>query len=144
MGSIHLFRNLPDVKRYAAGEYIFRKGERGSTMYMIIEGDIDIVVGRSVVDVAHPGSFIGEMAMIDASLRSASARARTDARVFPIGVERFRELISGTPVFVLDVMKALTLRLRRTGEKMSARRPAPALRPAARRAPAKRKARRAR
>jgi len=140
MGSIHLFRDLPDVKRIAAGEYIFRKGEQGSTMYMIIEGDIDVVVGSVVVETAHAGAFIGEMALIDDSLRSASARAKSDARVFPIDVERFRELVRSTPTFALDVMKALTLRLRRIDEKISSRQVAPARRRAGAPAPAKRKA----
>ena len=144
MGSIHLFRDLPEVKRFAAGEYIFRKGEQGSTMYMIIEGDIELVVGRLVVETAHPGAFIGEMALIDGSLRSASARAKSDARVFPIDAERFRYLVRSTPSFTLDVMKALTLRLRRTDEKISSRRAAPIRRRVTAPAPAKRKMRRTR
>jgi len=101
-------------------------------------------VGKLVVETAHPGAFIGEMAVIDDALRSASARAKSDARVFPIDIERFRDLIKGTPTFALDVMKALTLRLRRTDEKMSSRRAAPVRPRVATTAPAKRKTRRAR
>ena len=119
MGSIHLFRNLPEVKAYASGEYIFKKGEQGHQMYMVIEGDIELVVGRVVVETAHPGSFIGEMALIDDSARSASARAKGEVRVFPIDEERFQQLVRETPSFALDVMKALALRLRRTNEKIA-------------------------
>ena len=144
MGSIHLFRDLPEVKAVAAGEYIFRKGEQGSTMYMIIEGDIELVVGRLVVETAHPGAFIGEMALIDDSARSASARAKGDARVFPIDEGRFQSLVKDTPSFALDVMKALALRLRRTNEKFASRHAAPIRRRAAAPAPAKRKTRRTR
>lgn len=144
MGSIHLFRDLPEIKAFAAGEYIFRKGEQGSTMYMIIEGDIELVVGRLVVEIAHPGAFIGEMALIDDATRSASARAKNDARVFPIDEARFQSLVEDTPSFALDVMKALALRLRRANEKVASRHAAPVRRRAAVPTPVKRKTRRTR
>jgi len=38
MGSLHLFRNAPEVLPVAAGKYIFRKGEAAKVMYLIIEG----------------------------------------------------------------------------------------------------------
>ncbi len=144
MGSIHLFRDLPEIKTYAAGEYIFRKGEQGSAMYMVIEGDIELVVGRLVVETARPGAFIGEMALIDDATRSASARAKNDARVFPIDEVRFQSLVKENPSFALDVMKALALRLRRTNEKVASRHAAPVRRRVASPAPVKRKTRRAR
>ena len=37
MGSIHLFRDLPEVKAFASGEYIFRKGEQGSLVADLVE-----------------------------------------------------------------------------------------------------------
>ena len=125
MGSIHLFRNLPEVKAFASGETIFKKGESAHVMYIVIEGDIDLMVGRVVVETAHAGSFIGEMALIDDAPRSASARANGDCRVYPIDEARFNTLVKETPSFALDVMKSLALRLRRTNEKMTSRHAAP-------------------
>jgi len=125
MGSIHLFRDLPEIKIFAPGEYIFRKGETAHAMYMVIEGEIELVVGRVAVETALPGSFIGEMALIDDAPRSASARAKGECRVFPIDEARFNTLVQETPSFALDVMKALALRLRRTNEKIASRHAAP-------------------
>ena len=143
--ALPIFRDLPEVKAFASGEYIFRKGEQGSAMYMVIEGDIELVVGRLVVETAHPGAFIGEMALIDDAPRSASARAKGEVRVFPIDEARFQGLVKDTPSFALDVMKALALRLRRTNEKIASRHAAPVRRRAAApAAPAKRKTRRTR
>jgi CRP/FNR family cyclic AMP-dependent transcriptional regulator len=121
MGSIHLFRDLPEVKSFEKGDYVFRKGEPGNAMYMVIEGEIDLVVGREVVETAEPGSFIGEMALIDDAPRSASARAKSECRVFPIDNSRFQALVQQTPSFALDVMKALALRLRRTNARIATR-----------------------
>ncbi len=41
MGTLHLFRNAPEVIRVAAGEYIFRRGEAAKVMYLIIEGEVN-------------------------------------------------------------------------------------------------------
>jgi CRP-like cAMP-binding protein len=133
MGPLHLFRDLPEVTPFASGEYIFRKGDAGNSMYMVIEGEVDLLVGRVVVETAKPGAFLGEMALILPARRSASARARTDCRVFPIDAARFQALVRETPSFALDVMKALALRLRRTTEHMALAHPAARARSRARR-----------
>ncbi|MSQ52341.1 MAG: cyclic nucleotide-binding domain-containing protein [Betaproteobacteria bacterium] len=144
MGSIHLFRNMPEIQVYASGDIIFKKGESAEVMYMVIEGDVDLLVGRVVMETAHPGSFIGEMALIDDSPRSASARANGECRVFPIDEARFYKLVQETPSFALDVMKSLAKRLRRTNEKMTSRHAAPRRRAALPAKSAKRPTRRAR
>ena len=114
MGSIHLFRDLPEIIVLTAGDFVFRRGEPGDRMYLVIEGEIELVVGKQVVETARPGAFIGELALIDESPRSASARARADARVFPIDEHRFQSLVQETPSFALDLMRTLASRLRRT------------------------------
>lgn len=113
MTSLHLFRNAPEVVASGAGKYIFRKGERAKVMYLIIEGDVDLVLHGTVVETARAGTFIGEMALIDDAPRSASARARGDCRVFPIDAARFQSLVQETPFFALQLMQTLVERLRR-------------------------------
>jgi CRP-like cAMP-binding protein len=112
MATLHLFRDSPDVLALAAGEYIFREGEVAKVMYLIIEGEVDLLLGEAVVETAGQGSFIGEMALIDDEARSASARARSDCRVFPIDEARFNLLVQETPFFALQLMKTLARRLR--------------------------------
>jgi CRP/FNR family transcriptional regulator, cyclic AMP receptor protein len=113
MPSLHLFRDAPEVIAVAAGDYIFRTGESARVMYLIIEGEVDLMLGDTVVETAREGAFIGEMALIDDELRSASARALGECRVFPIDEARFQSLVQETPFFALQVMKALARRLRR-------------------------------
>jgi CRP-like cAMP-binding protein len=122
MGTLHLFRNEPDVIVVAAGEYIFRKGELAKVMYLIIEGEVDLMLGDTVVEVAKEGSFIGEMALIEDEPRSASARARGDCRVFPIDEARFQLLVKETPFFALQMMKTLARRLRTMDARIGAAR----------------------
>ena len=120
MGTLHLFRNAPEVLPVAAGEYIFRKGEAAKLMYLIIEGEVDLMLGDTVVETATEGSFIGEMALIDDEPRSASARARSDSRVFPIDEARFQSLVRDTPFFALQLMKTLARRLRNMDARIGA------------------------
>jgi len=112
MGTLHLFRNAPEVIAFGNGEYIFRRGEAAKVMYLIIEGEVDLMLDDSVVETAEEGSFIGEMALIDEEPRSASARARGDCRVFPIDEAHFQLLVKETPFFALQMMKTLARRLR--------------------------------
>ena len=104
----------------AAGQYIFRAGEAAKLMYLIIEGEVDLMLGDTVVETATEGSFIGEMALIDEEPRSASARARSDSRVFPIDEARFQSLVRDTPFFALQLMKTLARRLRNMDARIGA------------------------
>jgi len=113
MGTLHLFRDAPEVIVVATGNYIFRKGEAAKVMYLIIEGKVDLMLDDTVVEIAEEGSFIGEMALIDDEPRSASARAKGDCRVFPIDEDRFQLLVKETPFFALQMMKTLARRLRK-------------------------------
>ncbi len=112
MATLHLFRDAPEVIAVASGKYIFKRGEAAKVMYLIIEGEVDLLLGQTVVETASQGSFIGEMALIDDEARSASARASGDCRVFPIDEARFHLLVKETPFFALQLMKTLARRLR--------------------------------
>jgi CRP-like cAMP-binding protein len=120
MATLHLFRNAPEVIAVAAGKYIFRIGEAAKVMYLIIEGEVDLMLGDTVVETAREGAFIGEMALIDDEPRSASARAHNDCRVFPIDEARFQSLVKETPFFALQVMKTLARRLRKMDARIGA------------------------
>jgi CRP-like cAMP-binding protein len=120
MGTLHLFRDAPEVIALAAGEYIFRKDEAAKVMYLIIEGEVDLVLDGTVIETAAEGSFIGEMALIDEEPRSASARAKGDCRVFPIDEARFQLLVKETPFFALQMMKTLARRLRKMDARIGA------------------------
>lgn len=120
MATLQLFRNAPEVIAVAAGKHIFRIGEAAKVMYLIIEGEVDLMLGDTVVETAGEGAFIGEMALIDDEPRSASARARSDCRVFPIDEARFQSLVKETPFFALQVMKTLARRLRKMDARIGA------------------------
>ena len=113
MTTINLFQHSKDAIPYPAGAVIFNEGDPGDMMYVLVEGEIDIIHKGQVIDQHTAGSLIGEMALLDGSPRSATARAKTSCRVVPINEKRFLFLVQQTPFFALQVMRLLSERLRR-------------------------------
>ena len=81
-------------------------------MYVLLQGNADVMVGELVVEVAGPGALVGEMALIDDSPRTASVVAKTPCRFAQIDRRRFHFLVQQTPHFATHVMKTLADRLR--------------------------------
>jgi CRP-like cAMP-binding protein len=113
MTTIDMFRNATDTIAFRAGDVIFNAGDAADYMYVIVDGEVDIVVGGKAVDMTGPGGIFGEMALIDTSPRSAAAVARTDCRVVAINERRFTFLVQQTPFFSVQVMRIMAERLRR-------------------------------
>ncbi|RBP06435.1 cyclic nucleotide-binding protein [Roseiarcus fermentans] len=104
----------PDIpsRHYAAGEVIFREGDRGSEFFVIRRGEVEIRSGNRVLETLGPNEIFGEMALIDAAPRSADSVAKTDAVVAPISEKQYIFLVRHTPYFALKVLRVLVRRLR--------------------------------
>jgi CRP/FNR family cyclic AMP-dependent transcriptional regulator len=111
--TVNLFKTATDGRDYAAGEVIFSKGDPGEVMYVVQSGEVEIVLGDAVIDRHGPGAVFGEMALIDAGPRSATAVAATDCRIVPVNQQRFEFLVQQTPHFATTVMRIMVERLRR-------------------------------
>jgi CRP/FNR family transcriptional regulator, cyclic AMP receptor protein len=114
---LNLFRDV-ETTNFSAGEHVFREGDRGELMFVVIEGDVQILDGSTVLEIAGPGSIIGELALIDDGPRSAAVIAKTDVKLVPVNRRRFEFMVQETPFFALTVMKILADRLRATNAKL--------------------------
>jgi CRP-like cAMP-binding protein len=112
MNPAELFRQESNTVELAPGDFLFREGEKGDKMYVLLEGEIDIFLGDFVLETAGPGALLGEMALIDDSPRTANAVAKSPAKVAQIDRPRFHFLVQQTPHFATHVMKILANRLR--------------------------------
>ena len=108
-----LFVDANNVQEFQANSTIFTEGTPGDVMYVVLEGEVELLVRSAVLEVAGPGEIVGEMALIDAKPRSATARAKSDCRLAPVDERRFLFLVQEHPFFALHVMRVLTDRLRR-------------------------------
>ena len=113
MQGLSLFQNSRDWEAFSAGHTIFIEGESGKEMYVVLEGEVDILTSGKVIETIHSGGMFGELALVDGEPRSARAVARTDCKLVAINKKRFAFLVTETPFFALEVMKVMANRLRR-------------------------------
>ncbi len=112
MNLLQLFKNENDPIQFAPGETVFCEGDPGDYLFIVLDGEIELQVGELPVDVISAGEMVGEMALIDARPRSATAVAKSPARLVAIDENRFNFLVQQTPNFALVVMRTLVGRLR--------------------------------
>ena len=113
MTTIELFNNATDFVIFSAGQVIFQKGEVADHMYVIVEGEVEILIDGKFLDTTAAGGIIGEMALIDSSPRRATAIAKTECKLVPVDGKRFAFLVQQTPNFALNVMKIMVERIRK-------------------------------
>ena len=121
MNPAELFRHEVDTVKLAPGDFLFREGDSGDKMYVLLEGEIEILLGDFVLETVGPGSLIGEMALIHDNPRTATAVAKTPCRLAEISRRRFHFLVQQTPHFATHVMKTLADRLRHMNAVAAAR-----------------------
>jgi CRP/FNR family transcriptional regulator, cyclic AMP receptor protein len=103
------------------GSSLFRVGDSGDAMYFIESGRVRITVtdadGREVIlaSLGH-GDFFGEMAMLGGHGRSADATVTEDSRLAVLARENFLTFVSSDTRIVLEMLSAITTRLRRTDD----------------------------
>lgn len=112
-----LFADSKVMDHFEAGDVVFTEGSLGSFMYVVVEGTVDIYVGEKLIDISGPGDLLGEMALIDSNNRSASAVARTEARLARVDESEFLSMVVDTPFFALHVMRVLVQRMRRSASR---------------------------
>jgi CRP-like cAMP-binding protein len=116
MNPADLFSRETNLVRLAPGEVLFQAGEPGDTMFILLEGALEITVDGKVVENSERGAIIGEMALIDKSPRGAAVVARTPTTLARLDASRFQRIISQNPFFAMHVMKVLAERIRHMDE----------------------------
>lgn len=96
---------------------IFEENEPGDCMYIIFSGEIRIHKGKTTLAVLREKEVFGELSLLDAETRSASATADTDCVLFKIDQEPFYELIDTRPEVARGFIKILCNRLRQINKK---------------------------
>lgn len=98
------------------GDVIFREGDLGTEMYVIQEGEVEIVKAvegkEKTLAVLDKGDFFGEMALLEELPRTATARARSAVKVLQIDGSTFDRLLRNNPEIAVRMMRKLSRRLR--------------------------------
>lgn len=113
MEGFGFFKEDHDYLLVRANETIFRSGDSGAAMYILIEGEVSISIDGHEIDHLLAGSPFGEMALVDQQQRSATATAVTDCKLLEIDEAHFADLSQTYPRFGLEVMRIMSHRTRR-------------------------------
>lgn len=139
LATINLFegidpRGLREIAAIASeeshrlGEIIFKEGDTGGALYMILEGKVRISrevsgMGEEALAVLGAGDAFGEMALIDDFPRSADVRVHERCRLLVISKEALEDLLFLNRDLAYEILwnfvKILSSRLRETNDKMT-------------------------
>lgn len=111
MDLLEIFKDSEDVVDFPAGAVIADEGAEGNHMFVVMEGRVTISIGGQDLATSVPGEIVGEMALINSNIRSATITAKTDCRLALIDQASFNALLRHVPDFSLYVMKVLAGRL---------------------------------
>ncbi|MDP6356445.1 MAG: cyclic nucleotide-binding domain-containing protein [Planctomycetota bacterium] len=113
-----LIAQIAEEEEFFEDDYIITQGETGSDMYIIVEGEVRVLIGEGT-EVARLGEkqCVGEMSLLDAEPRSASVVAANDVKVLKIGQESFYDILYERTEIVQGVISLLIRRLREANKK---------------------------
>ena len=105
----------------SAGAYVFREGEQGNCMYVVLQGDLEILKRSrnghdSRVAVLGPGDWFGEMSIIDVQPRSATVQTASPTHLIRLTAKDldrlYRRDVKAYALIVLNIAREMSRRLR--------------------------------
>ena len=97
---------------YNSEQTIFKEGDVGDSMFIIVDGAVRIHKGDKELAVLSKGKFVGEMALLDQEPRSASVTSTEETTLLEINGEDFYDLMASRMEIMQGIVKILTQRLR--------------------------------
>ena len=104
---------------FKAGAVILSEGEIGDTAYFLVDGSVEVTVGRDkpkLVATLRRGEVFGEMSLLEPGPRSATVTAKTDVECLLTSFEDFAASIQDDPAQAVAFMQTLVRRLRQANE----------------------------
>jgi uncharacterized membrane protein len=115
-------------RQYKAGELVFGKGDKGSSMYVVISGAVQIFLPppkadepRVVLKDARTGEYFGELSLFDDKPRSASVEATVETSLLELTRDEFGDHLSKSKNAAMAILAEMAERLRETNALLSQR-----------------------
>ena len=113
-------RSFDDVSAFtvslAAGEYLFKEHDLTTELFVVKEGQIELLKARwgddRRIELLEPGDFFGESSLLEGAAREVSARAVTAAQVLKIDGPTFGRLVAESPDIAVQMLRNRSRRVR--------------------------------
>ena len=110
-------------KEFADGEIIVRQGDVGDSMFVIQDGQIEVLKEvdgeETLLRVAKEGEFMGEMAIFERDSRSATLRARGPVRILTIDKKNFLKRDHKDPTLAFRLVHTMSKRVRHLSDEVA-------------------------
>jgi len=107
---------------YPVGGIICEEGEEGNTLYIIVNGEVEVIKAAGDhhhhLAVRKSGNFVGEMAILESAPRSATLRALSEVRILSIEGDAFNNILLDRPEVAIAVLRNMSARVRELNEKV--------------------------
>lgn len=114
---------MGEALTYRAGERLFEKGDEGDSAYIVLGGEVDVLMpvngGEQVVATLGKSEIFGELAVICDQPRSTAIAARSDLEVLRLERSVVMNLIREFPDISVELVRVLGRRLERTTRELS-------------------------
>ena len=124
--ALEFFRATGTVELKPAGKPIFTENEKaggffakGPRMYLLLDGEVGLMIKSKFFGVVKAGEIFGELAVIAGLARSATAMAKTDCKVLSLDEKQFHAALQKTPDFALMMMSSMGQRMRQSIAKLA-------------------------
>ena len=108
---------------FEAGQYLFRQGEDGDRMFVVLEGKVEILLQQDGLEVriarCGVGDYLGEEVIAAHGKRSADARAVTKVRVLAVDRRNFLRRASKDPTLMFRIVQQLNRRVSELGTELA-------------------------
>jgi len=120
---LDLVRAVASEKTYPKNAVVLTEGEAGDSLYMIQAGKVKVFIGDEegreiILKILGPGSFFGEMSMIDKQPRSASVTTLETSTFLVLQHAAFEKCVEQAPTIGNMVMQILAQRVREADRKI--------------------------
>ena len=118
---VKMVNELP-IQTYEPGSYLFRDGDPGENLYVVKEGNLEILLAADSPDemllkICGPGEYVGEMGLILADgKRTATVRAKDRVRTWVMSRAKFTQVLQRWPVIAYSMVNILSERLDATND----------------------------
>ena len=99
---------------FQSGETIVKKGDEGTGLYLVLEGEVEVKSNGKTLARLGPGNFFGEMSIIDTQPRSADVISVEPSRALALSAWAFKSLLSERPRIAVKMLQEFARRLRNT------------------------------
>ncbi len=111
-------------KTYRDGEIVVRQGDAGDCLFVVQEGQLEVVREdggkETLLRVVGKDEIVGEMAIFERRTRSATVRARGEARVLTLDRKNFLRRVGEDPSLAFRILETQSRRIRDLTEQLSA------------------------